>query len=222
MGESVKRCVGRQLRLMALTVVFALPASSVELVGTTRATFEWTPSADDVFGYEVYVERNGGPRLNVELVVMPRATVEAQYGDEIIVSVRAVGFLGEKPVYSPFSTRSVSVKFLEPPRFGGDGTLALHCDQCSKVEFHSIADGDVLGDLTVPAGVWQIVDAADVDLDNEADLVGVRLHRRRVLERRHPDRPRGGRDGRFRWRRGGRIRAAASRFRRRRVLGDRG
>lgn len=171
MGEGVKQCTGRQLRLMALALAFALPAASVELVGTTRATFEWTPSTGDVFGYEVYVERNGGPPLYVELVSTPRATIEAQYDDKVTVRVRAVGFRGDQPIHSAFSEPSVAVKFLEPPRFGGDGTLTLQCGECGTIEFHSIADGGILGELTLAAGSWRIVGAGDSDGDGERDLI---------------------------------------------------
>jgi len=169
----VKPSICRQLRLVALVCFFALPAASIDLVGATRATFQWTPSTGDVdvFGYEVYVERNGGPRINVELVAAPLATVEAQYGDQIAVSVRAVGFDGPTTIYSPFSNVSEPVRLLEPPRFGGDGTLALHCVVCSTVEFHSIATGDNMGEMNVPTGSWRIIDAGDADGDGLRDLI---------------------------------------------------
>jgi len=155
----------------ALALLVSLPATAAELVGTRTATFEWAPSSGDVYAYAVYVERNGGPRLTVELVQEPRATIEVAYGDEIVVSVRAVGFDGGNTIYSAFSARSEPVRFLAPPRFGGAGTLALHCLPCGLLEFRSITDGAILGEMPVPQGAWRIVDAGDMDGDHERDLI---------------------------------------------------
>ena len=88
-------------------------SASTNRIGVTHATLEWSESTGRVDGYLVYSQRNGGDLLFEAYTPDNRYTVEAGYGDEVVVRVRAVGRTTSDGAYvaSALSDPSAPIRF---------------------------------------------------------------------------------------------------------------
>ncbi len=105
-------------RITAIVAVqmFFLAASalSVDLVGKTDATLNWTAATGPVFEYAVFVNRNGGgfPATPEQVVSSTSVTLTGAYGDTLVVRVAARDDVGNQ---GPVSLDSEVTNFLAPP-----------------------------------------------------------------------------------------------------------
>ena len=171
MSLRVKRF--RDLFLVMLAMGIASPAGAVDLVGAQGARLRWSGSTGPVEGYTVYVSQNGSNPTAVEMV--PSTTIDLEgfgYGEEIEVSVRAIGPDGAGDfIMSPFSPTSESIRFVAPPLLDGHGAMVLRCATCPSVQFRSIANGEILGEATGLDDSWSLGTSADVDGDGSDDVI---------------------------------------------------
>jgi hypothetical protein len=169
-------CAGRAIALAVCALAGGAPISATELVGTTRATFVWTPASGPVEGYLVYVSRDGQDPLGVVVVAEPRVTLPGyDPGDTIEVSVRAVGHdaLGNW-ILGPSSEPSEAVSFAAPPPLlPAQGALLLHCAGCQSLRYVALNDlaGEPLAELFAPGGSWGVANVGDFDGNGARDIL---------------------------------------------------
>lgn len=149
----------RGAALLALATGFIgsdIEADVVDLFGVNELTLTWAPADGPVAGYYVVVHRNGGEGTVEKLAAEPTASVGADFGDELSVSVAAFDAAG---VAGPLSPRSDTFRFNleaeeEPlPEEDGDTTLDGGSDPLPATGVGTPLDftGDGVSDLLLRA-----------------------------------------------------------------------
>jgi hypothetical protein len=81
---------------------------AIDLYGTSEAMLGWDPAPGPVSGYYVVVQRNGQEPAVDGVVTDTRATIQADFGDAIVVTVNA---FDEAGVPGPTSDPSPTIRF---------------------------------------------------------------------------------------------------------------
>jgi hypothetical protein len=105
----------RALIVFAAALCAASPSTgqdAVDLYDQTEATLGWDPAPGPVEGYYVVVTRNDGEPTVHGVVTDTRATVQAEIGDSVVVTVNAFDAAG---VPGPMSDPSPMIRFNATP-----------------------------------------------------------------------------------------------------------
>jgi len=107
-------------RLVVLLVAIAIPSAAtavIDVVGTTRTAFEWSPATGPVDRYSVWVSVNGARQhffsdVNGARIELDGTEVGAGVGDTLAIAVVARDADGG---FGPFSLASEPVRFVDQP-----------------------------------------------------------------------------------------------------------
>lgn len=176
--------------ILALATVATTPATAtIEVMGRQMTSVSWPAATGPVAGYEVYTSFNGAPETLYQSVTgkLPIVMIEGNYGDSVVVRVRAQNAAGAA---GPMSDPSDAIVFVQAPAGGGPSTMPFtsydfNGDHASDILIRNLSTGEmeiwlmhgpsVLArsrDLPGTGLVknWNIVASGDLDGDGQADL----------------------------------------------------
>ncbi|HVP30623.1 MAG TPA: VCBS repeat-containing protein [Myxococcota bacterium] len=166
----------------------AAPASAVDLVGVTSATFSWAAASGPVASYRVFVARDTdtfptSPETTVSASTL-RVTLGSSYGHRIKVRLAAASSAG---VQGPYSASSDDVRFVAPttpppptaaaiPAFDLDGNgasdLVLRTVSSGAIFARTLTSSTLRSVTSTPASQGtKLVDVGDYDGDGIVDLL---------------------------------------------------
>lgn len=106
------RAVTILLWIAALAITAPGLALAADVYGTS-ATLQWTAATGPVASYAVFIDRNGQgyPTAPNQIVTATQVTLQAAFGDTVVVRIAARDALGSQ---GPYSQPSDSIHFIEP------------------------------------------------------------------------------------------------------------
>lgn len=125
----------------------------------TEVTLRWAPAAGAVWGYQVFLSRNGGELSDLAVIGTNEVKVTGQPGEVVQIAVRAYGFPNGPTQGFEWGPAS---ELSDPIRFAGEAVARdvyplLDCVNCRRFELRDANGSPVLSAAHPSPGTWDLL-----------------------------------------------------------------
>ena len=178
------RCVRSKVGRVFAAAVFAasMLAASGSVAQVTvqgsEVTLRWGHAAGAVWGYQVFLSRNGGEMIDLGVIGTNEVKVTGQPGEIIQLAVRAFGFPNGPTQGFEWGPAS---ELSDPIRFGGQQPVArdvyplLDCANCRRFELRDTSGALLLSVPHPSPGSWDLVGTGSLERGNGHALLRERV-----------------------------------------------
>ena len=140
-ARTIVVCLG--IAWLIATLPGAVSANN-DRIGVAHATLEWSESSGLIEGYLVYLQRNEGKLLYEDFVYDNQYTIQARYGDEVVVRVRALGRTTADGAYetSALSEPSSPIRFFAASSLDTNAVALMTSSRESDLRLYSFRRPD--------------------------------------------------------------------------------